>query len=328
MTGAPYPWLAPAWQALKERVDTGRLAHGLLFTGPQGVGKLEMAHRFAQGLLCSNPDAEGAPCGQCHGCHMVRAASHPDLTELTIPEGKTRILVDQIRGLAGFMGLSRSHGRYRLAIIHPADAMNDASANSLLKTLEEPPGEGVLILVTAHPARLPATIRSRCQQIKLPMPANAQAREWLAGSVPEASVDTLLALGQGSPLRARSLAEGKAVEEWQAQRRALLELLTGRLALGSLVEQLKEVSMIEWVTRQQILVGDVIRWHMTGGDGSRLSGIAPREDLQALAKALDLQALFQLQQQLLIWRQGLDSNVNSVMFLEDMLITWRDLARS
>lgn len=328
MTGAPYPWLAPAWRALREQVEAGRLAHGLLFTGPQGVGKLEMARRLAQGLLCTTPDSAGAPCGQCHGCHMVRAASHPDLTELTIPEGKTQILVDQIRGLAGFMGLSRSHGRYRLAIIHPADAMNEASANSLLKTLEEPPGEGILMLVTAHPARLPATILSRCQQIKLPMPDVALAREWLAGSVPEASVDTLLALGQGSPLRARSLAEGGAVEEWQAQRRALLDLLAGRLALGSLVDRLKDVSISEWVTRQQILISDVIRWHMTGEAGAQTSGIAPREDLQALAKALDLQASFQLQQQLLIWRQGLDSNVNTVMFLEDMLITWRDLARS
>lgn len=325
-TAAPYPWLEAGWRDLWARVAADRVPQGLMIVGPPGAGKGALAGAYARSLLCSAPGAGGAACGRCHACRMVAAGAHPDLTRVEVQEKRTRILVDQIRELSGFMGLSRSQGAFRIALIEPAEAMGEAAANSLLKTLEEPPPGAVLILVTAHPARLPATIRSRCQIVRAPLPERAKARAWLAGILPEEDLDMALALGGGSPLRARSLAEAGAVEAWRRQLADLLQLLRGRGGIAPLAESLQDAPLSEWVERLHTLCADAVRWHMTGAPGD-LSGVAPVRDLQVLADALDLEALFELRDHLLKWRGWVEGNLNPRMALEDMLVTLRTLAR-
>lgn len=158
------PWLQPALASLSELNAGGRLPHALLLVGDQLA--LTLASKLGQELLCHSSKRA---CGQCQQCQWVDAGSHPDLVLLK-PESKSGlILIEQTRALARNATLTASG--QRIFIISPADAMNRSAANSLLKTLEEPPANTIIILCSSRPGALPATILSRCQTIILPGPS-------------------------------------------------------------------------------------------------------------------------------------------------------------
>lgn len=157
-----YPWQTSNWQNLASSQQNKRLAHGLLLHGPKGIGKKAFAVDFAHWLLCEQPSTDKA-CGQCKSCQLIKAESNPDLLYLQPEEEGKAIKVDQIRELINKISLT-GHGQgYRVIIISPADALNINASNSLLKTLEEPPENTVLILISDKPSKLMATIRSRTQ---------------------------------------------------------------------------------------------------------------------------------------------------------------------
>src|SRR5258708_25846318 len=154
---------------------SGRLAHAYAFVGPSGIGKKRFAFELAKCLLCeNNVDADLDSCAECSSCRQIAAHTHPDLLEVSLPEGKSELPLklfigeDDTRGKEGLchdLSLKPMSGRRRVAIIDDAEWMNEAGANSLLKTLEEPPPESVLILIASSSDRLLATIRSRCQVV-------------------------------------------------------------------------------------------------------------------------------------------------------------------
>ena len=133
-----YPWQADVFADLQQRRVQGRLPHALLISGPVGIGKQQLANVFSQSLLCAEPQADDLACGQCHACSLYAAGTHPDLFRLSPEEDSKVIKIDQIRTLIEKISLSSHYGRYRMVILNPADAMNIAAANALLKTLEEP----------------------------------------------------------------------------------------------------------------------------------------------------------------------------------------------
>lgn len=179
------PWQQRVYEHAAAALDAGRLGHGLLFCGPARLGKLAVAERLVRRLLCTARGADGEPCGNCRGCQLIAAGTHPDYQRISfIPnkEGtrlRTEIVIDQMRRLSEQMALTAQYGEAKIAIIDPADAINHAGANALLKTLEEPVPGRYLWLVSANPARLSATIRSRCQKLEFRLPSQEEAVAWL-----------------------------------------------------------------------------------------------------------------------------------------------------
>lgn len=179
------PWLLETWSSLSERLANGRLAHALLFSGPAGLGKRTLADALASAALCASRGSDGFACGRCRACLLIAAGTHPDRMRLSFEmrdDGKTprtEIVIEQIRSLSQRLALSSQFGGMQVVIIDPADHMNPSAANALLKTLEEPSGSTVMILVSDQPSRLPATIRSRCQRIQINPPSHNQALAWM-----------------------------------------------------------------------------------------------------------------------------------------------------
>src|SRR5690606_14968084 len=172
----PLPWHAEAWTRLQAQIRRQALPHALLISGLPGLGKRRLAEQLAAALLCEAGRNELQACGRCRACRPLVQGAHPDLFVVTPEEEGRQVRVDQVRGLIDQLALKSQYGGYRVGLIDPADRMNAAAANALLKTLEEPPPGVVLLLVAARPSLLPATIRSRCQQLTLSPPPAEQAR--------------------------------------------------------------------------------------------------------------------------------------------------------
>ncbi|HVS77194.1 MAG TPA: DNA polymerase III subunit delta', partial [Steroidobacteraceae bacterium] len=170
-------WLGPQIASLRGAYAAGRLPHALLIHEAPGAGGEWLAGWAARMVLCSNP-AE-APCGRCASCQRTAQEQHPDLTVVRPIEASTQIRIEQVRDLAAELALTAHQGGYKVGILSPADSMNRFAANALLKTLEEPPQGTLLILVASQPSRLPATILSRCQRVRVRAPEPAQAIAWL-----------------------------------------------------------------------------------------------------------------------------------------------------
>ena len=170
------PWHRPQWQRVERGVREGRVPHALLLRGAAGNGKARFAARLAAALLCRS---DSPPCRACESCRLCAAGSHPDRFEVTIPEDRREIVVDQIRDLVHSVSLTARLGGYKAVIVNPAEQMNRHAANTLLKTLEEPPGATVFILVSSNHALLLATIRSRCQMVDFPVADREIALKWL-----------------------------------------------------------------------------------------------------------------------------------------------------
>jgi DNA polymerase III subunit delta' len=205
------PWLEPAASSMF--AQRARWPHALLIAGPQGLGKRLLGLHLARDLLCESPRSDGAACGACVGCGLVERRSHPDLRmiePLTYDdEGNATpvdaITVEPIRDLIDFALLSSHRGGAKVAVIAPADALNAAAANALLKTLEEPPPRTYLLLVSHRPGRLPATVISRCLRLPITRPDAAIASGWLSHlGVPRPEL--VLAQAGGAPLLAQTLA--------------------------------------------------------------------------------------------------------------------------
>jgi len=237
------PWLSEAGAALQRRERSGRLPHALLLRGVPGVGKRLFARWFAQSVLCRDPGADGA-CGDCPACRQSKVGAHPDYREL-VPEG-AGIKVDAVRDLLVWQQMSTPGGRWRVALLDGADTMNRNAANALLKTLEEPADGALLLLVADQAARLPATVRSRCQDIVLAVESVPVALQWIGTRLVEqgqadTEAQTLLNRSGHAPLAAISLASGEAQETLVRVHKAWLDLFLHRASVGRISDSLAEL---------------------------------------------------------------------------------------
>ncbi len=199
------PWHSAYWQHWLQYMQQKRLPQALLISGKAGLGKRHLALHCAAALLCGKPDPAGHACGQCRDCRLFAAGTHPDLLSVTQQQDKTGISVDQIRRLIAQANLKPQFEGYRIIIVEPADALTANAANAFLKYLEEPTERTLVLLLTATPGKLPATLISRCQKLSLVLPDPRIACAWLKTQQPELDDPTVkkaVHLAQGAPLQA------------------------------------------------------------------------------------------------------------------------------
>ncbi len=308
------PWMQDTWDRLQTRTASNNLPHAVLLTGRAGLGKQQFARLLAQSLLCDEPLDGGLPCGKCRGCALNTAGSHPDLS-LVMPESDGKQLI-------GFFTLTSQYAGRKVALVTPAEAMNAAAANSLLKTLEEPPANAVIILVTDRPSVLPATIRSRCQTFHCALPSRPIARHWLSSQlVPGSDADHLLNLCGDAPLAALALGNDTGLEQ-RAEIFAQFEAV-GRQQQDPLqiAESWGKAGAREPLNWLHNWAADMIRLRQAG-DGSRIHNEDLRSDLQRLSNTVDLLDLHE-------WRDAVAQALrltataaNDQMLVEDVLLGW------
>ena len=176
---ALFPWQQTVWQHIVDRVEQQRMPHAVLLTGVAGLGKKQLAVKMAESLLCLAADKQFNACGVCHSCQIMQAGNHPDHLTIRSEEAGKSIKIDQIRALKEKQSLTPSVANWKTVVIESADLMTNSAANSLLKLLEEPQNNTILILTTNAVHRLPVTIRSRCQQMHLSTPDYSMILKWL-----------------------------------------------------------------------------------------------------------------------------------------------------
>lgn len=202
MTTTIYPWHQPLWQNLQQARTAQKLGQAFLLTGIPGLGKLDFARAFAHALLCFAPTATGTACQQCRACQLLAEGSHPDLLEVVPEKEQGAIKIDAIRSVLDDIAQTSQLGGKKVVLIAPADAMNLASSNALLKSLEEPNPCVILLLVSDNASALPATVRSRTQILNFKPAFGEGAEQWLAGQG-VASPHSSLHLAEGAPLAAQ-----------------------------------------------------------------------------------------------------------------------------
>jgi len=231
------PWLQQQFKQIVEQVENNRLPHALLVGGESHQGKTSFALTVAKLLLCKDPQ-QGQICGRCKGCHLTAAGSHPDLNIVEPVESRV-IVVKSIRELVGWANQTAQQGGNKVAIIKPAEAMNAAAANALLKCLEEPSANTVMILVSDRPGSLLATIRSRCQRISVGNPDRQQAESYLMERLPDAEdIPLLLNISRGRPLKALEMHRLGALEQRKLMHQVLQKLWRGDLLAHEGAKQL------------------------------------------------------------------------------------------
>ena len=311
---------------LRQAAADGRPASAYLLLGPPGVGKRTLADAFAARLLCESP-AAGDACGTCRHCTRLAAGTHPDLHLVLRDEDRRDIRIEQARELTRWLMLRPLMASRKVAIIDGAECLNEHGQNALLKTLEEPPGQAVLLLTAPAPGLVLPTVRSRCQLVRLnPLPAAAVATVLERRGSTRAEAEALAAEADGSPGRALALAD-----DAQARPRALL--LDALAELGTLAAA--DLSALAQSLKSGALeaLGAAVAWYRDVLGMALGVDAAPRRNPQ---RALAVQAAAARLAPPAILRQlavvcgtldALGRNANQQLALETMLLELRDLER-
>nr|VFK67497.1 MAG: DNA polymerase-3 subunit delta' [Candidatus Kentron sp. UNK]VFK72817.1 MAG: DNA polymerase-3 subunit delta' [Candidatus Kentron sp. UNK] len=226
---APFPWQAKQWEECLHLQHTDRIPHAFLLRGVAGNGKRAFAMRLANALICDDTRPAMRPCGVCRGCILFQARTHPDVEIVEALPGKKSIGIERIREVIDHVWLSRQYASRKPVVVPEAERMTISAANTLLKTLEEPPGKAVFILVTDRSDQLPITVRSRCRFLDFPIPPRELVLPWLVKQLPSGiDAGLLLDAASGAPLLAVRYGEGDTLQQQIALHKDLTMLLTGK----------------------------------------------------------------------------------------------------
>jgi DNA polymerase-3 subunit delta' len=321
------PWLEPQFKSVIDRADKQVLPHALLLGGEKYQGKTALANAIARYMLCRTRVA-GNACGECKGCLLFNAGSHPDL-KLVEPQDSRFIVVDSIRGLIDWANQTAQQGGHKVVIIKPAEAMNIAAANALLKCLEEPVANTLIILVSDRPGSLLATIRSRCQRVLIPNPDRATAMQWLGGILPaQDPIRDLLESCGGKPLKALEMHQLGILQQRDTIQSVLGGIWSGKLLAHEGASQLIKFDPEQVVDLFYYWLVDMLK---SSQSGKELDNKNKEMQLKfnLICEKKGLTALYRFHDHLSGQRAALlsASNPNKQLLIESVLIDFANLAK-
>lgn len=341
-----YIWQADIWQMLTQ--GQAARGHALLLKGRKGIGKLVFARILAKSLLCEKPSVDAEACGSCPSCGWFEQEGHPDF-RLVEPEalaaladeamaeagsdaetntemvpgsakGKKKLSkqigVGQIRALMDLVHMSSHRNGYKIILIHPAETMNLAAANALLKNLEEPPPQTLFILVTHRPQNLLPTIRSRCRQIAMPTPDLATAIAWLKQQGAK-DPETILAAAGYAPLAALEFDD----DDYLAQHKTFIRQIgtPGGFNPILLAEEMQKFDLPTAVSWMQKWCYDLMSFRTTGKIRYHLPMLAT---IKSLVSEIDPRSLASYSRSLISTQRLARHPLNPRLFLEEMLLSY------
>lgn len=315
------PWHAGVQHALRQDMAAGRLHHALLLSGPSGIGKRRLGEWLLGTLLCDAPRESGA-CGTCRGCVLVAAGTHPDCLRISPEEAGKQIRIAQVREeLVDFVVRTASIASRKVVFIEPAESMNLATANCLLKSLEEPSADTFLLLVSDAPVRLLPTIRSRCRSVPLRPPAWEQGLAWLAEQCGAAQADDLLGVASGRPLEALRLAEAGALDHFDRAARLLQQASRPDAWVSTLADAVADIELRELLGWMQVYLADLARWCVDPARSRLPRARAFHEDLGARTSVRAVAEF--LRETVRASRDAMSTaNPNRQLLLESLLYAW------
>lgn len=284
-----YPWQKKQWSSLAARWEKKCWPHALLLLGQAGLGKVDFALALANLLLQPSNN-------------LLQAGTHPDFLLVQPEEDSKNISIDQIRAISDMLNNHSHQGGYQVVIINPASNMSIAAGNALLKTLEEPPGQAALILISDNLAALSATIRSRCQIVKFYPPSREESLSWLAaksGNSDIKQLETALRFAQDSPLTALSLLDTEKNQQITKLQISLEQLLAQKIDYIEFAQEWQDLDLKTSLDFLQIWLMDLIKSNLK-------------------ANRLSQNKLITCINKVLAAKQGIANNLNKQLVFEDI----------
>ena len=310
-----YPWQQSIWQTLTSRFP--EIGHGILFYGKQGCGSQQFAHHFLAWVLCQNKQAQHA-CGSCASCSWLSSDTHPNFVHISTDEdnkkANAKIKIEQIRDLLPFV--QQTVEGWRVIMIEPAEALNIASSNALLKTLEEPGERTLIILLAEHYLKLPATIRSRLQHFALDRIQSEQTEQYIQQKIPDLKperLQLLLNLANQMPLKVLELHEQAWVDARAVFCQDWLQLVGQKqMPMQFATKWGKQLSFTDFAIMFEYLLSDVVSVKL------QQTQLNLDLDIQSIAAHYSLEQLFEIYDQLHQFKQMTAQNVQTQLLIDQL----------
>ncbi len=327
-----YPWFKNQWSKLSA-ISKKSFPHALLVTGDSGIGKYDFCRLLIQYLLCHKP-INSLPCDECSACVQFKAGSHGDFWTLDIPEEKKSIGVGQIREMIEWVNLTHQSRQKKVLFIPDAKTMTLQAANALLKTLEEPPEDVVIILLVDHLKSLIATVRSRCQIISLIKPNKETLSQWYhelksdwkvtTDNPLEKNQELLLSLAFSSPLKVKQLITTDAFKIRKKIIEQLFSIVDKKNKAPVLVAaELTKIELQEIIYWLQSILFDLIYIHYKIDD-MKLINQDYHQQLSTISSETNTLLLFELLNELNQYYLFQGTSLNLPLLLDTYLIKWRN----